>query len=306
MNILLTGASGFLGNIICNKLSGENHLITLGRNAPCNSTDHIICDLGRQVPIFGSGVKIDMVVHAAGKAHIVPRSLEEADNFYEVNYKGTLRLLEGLDALPVKPRAIVFISTVAVYGYDKGTDIDEGHKTNGNSPYALSKIKAEAALREWAVKNNLNCTILRLPLIAGANPPGNLGKMINTISKSRYIRISGNHARKSMVLGEDVARLIPSLCDRNGIFNLTDGEHPSFYAIEEAIRNKYKKNIYFIIPKWLLKGAARLGDLCARFGLPALFTSETFEKITCTLTFSDDKARKELNWKPHSSLTFLQ
>ena len=56
-------------------------------------------------------------------------------------------------------------------------------------PYGRSKIEAEAMIIEWAQKHAVKFLILRLPLIAGINPPGNLGSMINGIKKGFYFNI---------------------------------------------------------------------------------------------------------------------
>jgi hypothetical protein len=58
-------------------------------------------------------------------------------------------------------------------------------------------------------KNNVICTILRLPLIVGENPPGNLGNMIKSIKKRHFFLIKNNNSQKSMVLAKDVANYIP-------------------------------------------------------------------------------------------------
>lgn len=83
-----------------------------------------------------------MVLHACGKAHIVPRTEEEKQAFFDVNYTGTIHLCEALERVG-GPKALIFISTVAVYGYESGEMITEEHPLNGDTPYAKSKIMAE-------------------------------------------------------------------------------------------------------------------------------------------------------------------
>ena len=78
----------------------------------------------------------------------------------------------------------------------------------GGTPYADSKIQAEELLREWGKLNNVNMLILRLPLLVGENPPGNLGSMIRAIKKGYYFRIGDGSARRSMVLAEDIAEVV--------------------------------------------------------------------------------------------------
>src|SRR5690606_10477594 len=115
----------------------------------------------------------------------------------------------------------------------EGVDIKEDSPLDGKTPYAESKALAEAWLGKWAGENGVTLGILRLPLIAGPNPPGNLGAMVNGIRLGRYLSVGQANARKSMVWAEDVARIIPVVAERGGVYNLTDGHHPSFSELEE-------------------------------------------------------------------------
>src|SRR5215210_7641790 len=161
-NYLLTGANGFLGRYIQEHLmvSGKT-IISLGRRRG----NDIICNLSSAVPVFSQ--VIDVVVHAAGKAHMIPTTEAEKRDFFDVNLTGTQHVCKGLEALPHLPNAFVFISTVAVYGKDEGQNISEQHPLLGTTPYAKSKIEAEQFLQQWCADNGIKLSILRLPLIAG-------------------------------------------------------------------------------------------------------------------------------------------
>jgi nucleoside-diphosphate-sugar epimerase len=137
-----------------------------------------------------------------------------------------------------------------------------------------------------------------LPLLVGDNPPGNLGSMIKAINKGYYFNINGGKAKKSMVLIEDVSRFIPKVKAVGGIYNLTDGNHPTFKDLSEAIS---KRKIYNI-PLFIAKLLGLLGDI---FGDTAPVNSKTIKKLISNLTFDDSKARK-LGWEPHSVLEFYK
>lgn len=198
------------------------------------------------------------------------------------------------------------ISTVSVYGREEGEGIPESHPLNDTTPYARSKALAEAAVQEWCEARGVKWIILRLPLVAGPNPPGNLGAIRRAIAKGRYFRIAGNRARKSMVLAEDVARLIPSLEGKSGIFNLTDGIHPTFAEIEAAIAKALGKEIPICLPKGLLAAAGKGGDVLNRLGLSFPLTTARLHKMAATLTFSDVKARRELGWDPRPVIPYIR
>lgn len=289
VQILLTGSSGFLGSIIYHSLL-KNHygLIRIGI-----SDDDIYCNLATSIPKIDT--ECDWVIHVAGKAHVIPKNSKENAEFFEVNLEGTKNLIKGIEASKKLPKSIIFISTVAVYGLEYGTNINEGHDLLGNTPYALSKIQAEEYLRTWCLKNKVILGILRPSLIAGINPPGNLGAMINGIKTGKYLRIGDGSARKSVLMTEDIARIIPKLAEVGGIYNICDNHHPSFYELEELISKQLHKKSPVSIPYWFAKSLALVGDI---IGNKSPINSNKLNKITQSLTFSNEKAKRELDWEP--------
>lgn len=288
MKILITGSSGFLGrNIIqtnCKKFS----ITQLSR-----SDSDLNVDLSQQQPQINQ--IFDLVVHAAGKAHVVPKTEAERQEFFDVNVTGTQNLLRGLEKAPGLPKCFVFISSVAVYGLEKGHLISEDASLLAQDPYGRSKIEAEKIIEEWCAKNNVVCTILRLPLLAGPNPPGNLKSMISGIKKGYYFNIAGGEAKKSIVLAQDVAEIIPTAAKVGGIYNLTDGYHPNFSELSQLIAQQLGRSKPLNMPMWIAKLLAKIGDL---LGSKAPVNSDKLNKITSDLTFDDSKAKGVLEWKP--------
>lgn len=285
MNILITGASGFLGKTIYSNFPAAD---TLGRN----SDNIIIADLSSDIPSLHK--KYDLVIHCAGLAHKTPIDRFEEELFYRVNHNGTLNLLRGLENGHL-PESFLFISTVAVYGKNCGRNINENSVVNPDTPYAKSKVLAEIDTLKWGKENSVKVSILRLPLIVGANPPGNLGLMINGILNGYYFNIAGGNAKKSMVLASDVALIIDKASKISGVYNLTDGYHPSFSELSALIAIQLKKRRPSSIPLWIAGFAAKLGDV---LGKKAPINSEKLRKITSDLTFDDSKAREVLGWDP--------
>ncbi|MBS1530844.1 MAG: NAD-dependent epimerase/dehydratase family protein [Bacteroidetes bacterium] len=295
---LVTGGSGFLGRILTRYLKQTgNEVFLLGRSAENDLTFDISTEFDLRADL-----KFDIVIHAAGKAHSVPRTAHESDEFFDVNFKGTKNLCHALEKLTDKPAAFIFISTVAVYGLDEGIGISESHALNGQTPYAKSKIMAEEWLQGWASESNIKLGILRLPLIAGPNPPGNLSAMIDGIRMGRYFSIGDANAKKSIVWAEDVAGVIPTAAARGGIFNLTDGHHPSFGELEKIIAHALGKKDPMKIPPALAKFMGKTGDI---LGKASPINTNKLKKITSTLTFDDSKARQLLNWNPSPVLEKL-
>ena len=291
--ILLTGGSGFFGRNIIPFIKKKHFVKTLG----ISNHDDYQTDLGSKVPLLTDDY--DLIIHAAGKAHSVPRNLKESQEFFNINTQGIKNLCKALELRRTK--AFIFISSVAVYGEVNGENITEAQSLKGESPYALSKIQAEEFLLDWGSKNGVEITILRLPLLVGKNPPGNLGSMISAIKKGYYFRIGDGSARRSMVLAVDVAQLIASNQIRAGIYNLTDGFHPTFNELELTIAKQCNKKIRSL-PFCLIKFTCKIGDHIKMMPI----NSYKFEKLTSTLTFSDNKAREEMNWNPKSVIEVFQ
>jgi nucleoside-diphosphate-sugar epimerase len=291
--IFITGSNGFLGNIILNVLRENFHLIkTIGRSKEHN----IFCDLAQSIPKLD--VSFNTVIHVAGKAHSVPETTEEKQQFFNVNVNGTFNLLSALEKSGI-PQSFVFISTVAVYGRENGILINENEPLLAKDSYGQSKIQAEKLIQTWCKKYNVTCTILRLPLIAGPNPPGNLASMIKGIKKGYYFNIDGGKAKKSIVLADDVANIIPKAAEIGGIFNLTDGYHPSLNELSSVIAQQLNKKMPGNIPAKLVKSFAIIFDMLGKL---TPINSYMLKKITSDLTFDDSKAREILGWNPKSVL----
>lgn len=287
MRILVTGSNGFLGKCILRKLSMKSSITTLSRN-----NSDLLCDLVNNIPNLSN---FDIVIHAAGKAHSVPKNDLEYDAFFDVNVKGTQNLLYGIELSGTLPKSFIFISSVAVYGVDQGMNISENEPLLAKDPYGLSKIQAEKLVLNWCQKNNIICTILRLPLLVGDNPPGNLGAMISSIRKGYYFNIAGGIARKSMVLTEDVANILLKVTEIGGVYNLTDGYHPNFFELSVVIAKQNRKSRPFNMPYSIAKSISLFGDAVGpKFPL----NSNKLKKITSDLTFDDSIAREVLGWQP--------
>lgn len=290
MTILLTGANGFLGKAIGHHFAAET-MIRLGR-----TTGELIADLQQELPLLPLA---DLVIHAAGKAHAVPGTAAESAAFEHVNVGGTRRLLQALSQAARLPRYFVFISSIAVYGLEHGVLIDENHPLGATDPYGKSKIEAEQLVEKWCRDNDVVCTILRLPLLAGKNPPGNLQAMIKGIAKGYYFDIKVPPVKKSMVLIEDVAVFIEKIYQIGGTYHLTDGYHPGFSEISHLMARQLGKRKPKAIPYLLIRTMAYAGNfLGPRFPI----NIRKLEKMTNTLTFTDQKARTITNWQSRAVL----
>ena len=294
--ILITGASGFLGRELVMAFKNQRDVvITIGRSA----ANSIRCDLSKEIPLLPL---VNIVVHAAGKAHSIAKNPLESKVFYDINIRGTKNLLAALENSTTLDK-FIFISSVSVYGLTSGSDISESMPLAASDPYGISKIEAERLITEWCTEKKISYYILRLPLVAGKLPPGNLGAMVNGIKKNRYLSIGNGSAKKSMVLAGDVAAFISTIDGPSGKYNLTDGYHPSFSELESVIAGYYRKRKPFKLPLFIAKLLGKTGDIAGRkFPLD----TKKLKKIISTLTFNDLSARNLLQWKSRQVLKYWE
>ena len=220
--------------------------------------DDYTVNIAKEIPELYE--RYDIILHAAGKAHSIPKTEKEKQLFFDVNLQGTKNLCTALERTGI-PKAFIFVSTVAVYGCDFGENITEEHPLNGKTPYAMSKRLAEEFLQEWS--------------------------------------IAGGKARKSVLLVQDIATLVPLLTEKGGIYNVCDSYQPTFRELEIVICKQLRKSLPKSVPYWIASCMALLGNV---LGEKAPINTSKLKKITESLTFSNEKAIRELGWKPTNVL----
>lgn len=284
-NVAITGSNGFLGKALVETLSKEFNVIVVTRDQFDFKSSNEISFIKRP----------NIIIHCAGIAHFVPTTPSDSRLFFEINYEGTKRFLQALEVKEYIPESFIYISSVSVYGLSKGIRINETQELSATDPYGKSKILAEKLILDWCTKNNVLCSILRLPLIVGSDPKGNLHKMIQAIESGYYFNVDSGKAKKSMVYIGDICEIIPKVAQIGGIYNLTDTYHPSFGELASIISRTFGKSRVFNLPLPMARYLAKIGDL---LGQKSPFNTSTFEKMSSDLTFDDTKAIQTLDWKP--------
>jgi nucleoside-diphosphate-sugar epimerase len=295
--ILVTGAGGFLGGQVLPSLAAEGTVTVLSRK-PMQGLSTITGDLTASDLSLGHKC-FSAVYHLAGWAHRVPRTEGEREMFFRVNAGGTRNLLRALQQTGQLPQCFVLVSTVAVYGVEAGILLDETTAARATDAYGASKREAEEAVIDWGERHGVRVGIARLPLVAGRRAPGNLGAMVRALRRGRYLGIGSGSARRSMVWAADVGRILPRLAAGGGVFHLTDGQHPSFAELEAALAGALGCKTPWRMPMGLAKAGAWTGNMVNKVtGRNVPLNTRSLTKMTSTLTFSDERARKELGWNP--------
>lgn len=283
-NILLTGASGFIGRHIMAAFQVQSITPdTLHRGAEAN----VVCDLEREIPVLHK--HYDAVIHVAGT--------QEAHRADALNNSGTQRLLDALTPNP--PRHFTYISSVEVYGLNPGENVPESCFLRPDTDYARSKIRAEKLLEKWCATYGVGLTILRLATTAGSGMHGRLDPMVRAICKGYYMHIRGNTARRSLVMADDVAKAVLLTIGVEGIYNVTDGIDHSVIDIADAIAANITAGKRILsLPRSLIKWPLKLFG--GKSGL-----RRTYEELTLTATYSVQALREKVDFNPYNTIEVM-
>lgn len=194
MNLLLTGAAGYVGSHVAHRLAAEGHSLTVIDNlhsgfdwAIPSSAIFVRGDV-RDITFLRGIMKTQSfhaVLHFAALTQ-VGESVLEPLRYYDVNTVGTLRLLQAMKE--AKIHKFVFSSTAAVYR-DSDQIVSEDAELAPVSPYGQSKLFAEKAMRDLAASDgDFRYVGLRYFNVAGAHPDGFIGQA--TLNATHLIKVA--------------------------------------------------------------------------------------------------------------------
>lgn len=161
MKILITGLSGFIGGYLQRRLQSKHELFDLG----CDLLDFEA--VGQRL----KQVNPEFIIHLAARTE-VEQSFYEPISFSEINYAGTVNLIESARHLE-NLKLFVFSSTMETYGWQPESDnilndvegvipvFNEDTPQNPNAPYAVAKVGCELYLKYAARAYNLPFTAFR-------------------------------------------------------------------------------------------------------------------------------------------------
>src|SRR5271157_2823988 len=151
MRLLITGAAGFLGSALANRLEREGHTVrgvddlSTGDPGVLLPEVHFTRgDVNDRPKLWTLLQEVDCVFHLAARV-LVPESVLYPREYNQVNVGGTVTLMEAMRDVGVK--RVVFISSGAIYGQQTVQPVREEALPNPFSPYAVSKLAAEYYIR---------------------------------------------------------------------------------------------------------------------------------------------------------------
>lgn len=296
MNVLVTGADGFVGAALTRRLveRGAGRVRAAVRRNAAPERPGIertfVGDIGPDTNWDAALTGVDAVVHLAAKVHSLKdaRSAQAADEYRRVNTAGTIRLAERAAALGV--RRFVFLSSVKVNG-DEGRFSEDDAPAPGDA-YAVSKHEAEVALRELAARTGLQVVIIRPPLVYGPGVKANFRSLIRAVSRGVPLPFGLVRNRRSLVAVDNLADFIGACLEHPSApgqtFLVSDGEDVSTADLIRRIGIALGRPARLVpVPAGILiAGAAALGR------------REVSQRLVGSLQVDISKARQRLGWAP--------
>lgn len=300
MNILVTGANGFVGKTLCKLLLKDNNkVLAIVRSSWThqyrNLIVHRIDSLTKDFDLSAQLKQIDCVVHLAARAHVSNKITSDSlQQFREVNVNAATLLLKQAASMRVK--RFLYVSSIGVFGDFSETPFNEESKFNPHSDYARSKLEAEFELKQLATELSIELVIVRPVLVYGRNAPGNFNRLVRLVSNIPVLPFGLSNNYRSFISIDNLADFLKRCCFHpaaaNQDFVISDDEDVSIKLFTTAIGKGLERNLLQLpIPISIMRLVAKL------------FRKEKLvEQLLGTLQIDCSKAKTLLNWHPVESM----
>jgi len=302
MNILITGAFGFVGTNISKTIKNEfnPHLIAVDI---FETDNHVYNEFVEWKAIDKlEWNNIDAVIHLAGKAHDTKNTTEDK-TYFDINLGLTQRIFDYF--LKSDARKFIFFSSVkAVADQVKSEQLTEEDIPNPQTAYGKSKLAAENYIldalqnlshtsRSRSVLSDKKVYILRPCMIHGPGNKGNLNLLHKLVQKGIPWPLGNFNNKRSFTSMDNLTFVINRILQTDvvqGIYQMADDEVISTNRLIDmiAVANGKKPRIWNFNKK-MIQGFANLGNI---FHLP--LNSERLKKLTESYVVSNRKIKQAL------------
>ena len=302
MNLIVTGASGFVGRGLLAWLSGRSHSgVATGREPPA----HLPAGwrAARRADVLSGSVEadgIDAVIHLEVKHHVTRPTPADIHGFHHVNVDGTQDWLDWASRHGV--RRFVFLSSIkAVPPGDETervaneTGLSGGRPAEPDTPYGRAKSAAEAAVRDWACADSGRIAVILRPApVYGPGNEANLAAFVQQVVAGKPCLIGLCDAQKSVVSRRNLAAAIEfALRVPNAgceVFNVSDRETYSLGQLADMISALAGAPPPRRIPRALAGCVAFVGDaISAVTGKDFPLTTTRMKQMLATSVFPCSK-----------------
>lgn len=276
MRIIISGASGFVGQNLVNYLSSFNfsiNSISLRNNE------------------WKEQLQGDTIIHLAGKAHDT-KNTSESSEYFKINTYLTKELFDAF--LQSSTKDFIYFSSVKAVTDKVNEVLLEDVKGDPKTPYGQSKWQAEKYILSKEIPAGKRIFIIRPCMIHGPGNKGNLNLLFNVVKKGVPYPLASFQNERSFLGIDNLNFLIKEILENkeipSGVYNFADDEFLSTNDVVRIISSVLNKNNKLIaIPKVLINAMAKMGDLGK---LP--LNSETIQKLTENYRVSNKKIKSAI------------
>lgn len=314
MNLLITGANGFLGSHLCSYFSSQEsyNVWAQTRKQPIQSNRNIkaiVFDLNDDLEHIDLS-QVDVIVHCAGRAHVMNETAASPlDAYRQTNVLGTINLAQKAVKSGVK--RFIYLSSIKVNGEQTTVQaFQPNDNVNIDDPYGLSKYEAEQALIELSKKTDLEVVIIRPVLIYGPNVKANFKSMVSLAAKKIPLPIGCLDNKRSMVSVFNLTDLI-HVCmihpnANREVFLASDQDDISVKQLFEKLAKWQNNQLLMLpVPKSLIVFLASLAGkravasrLCSEL---LVDTTKNTQLLGWTAPYSVDESLEKMFNTPHTN-----
>lgn len=305
MNIVVTGATGFIGKHLCAALADTQHAVTMvSRSAPTETNPNMRLvsniNLQKQVDYETILKDCDVVVHLAGRVHIINDPDHDPESAYiSANTTATLNLARAAVASGVK--RFIFMSSTKANG--ESTVLNEPFRPESTphpmDAYGRSKLEAEIGLLQLAQSSPLEVVIIRPPLVYGPGVRANFLELMKLVHKQIPLPLGSVNNKRSLVGIDNLVSLIVTCADHpaapNHVFLVSDNVDVSTPELVRLIAQAQGRRArLFPFPQILLHLGAKL-----------LRREHLYLRLCGSLQVDISKTMNLLQWRPTASPTAM-
>lgn len=222
MNILITGGSGFIGTRLVENLLEDNHKVKIYDKVESKKYPELttIGDVRDKEALTKACENIDIIYNLAAEHadNVTPLSLYD-----DVNVGGAENVVVVAKANDIKK--IIFTSSVAIYGLDKG-ECEETFEPDPFNEYGRSKLKAEQVFLKWQSEDqNRTLIMLRPSAVFGETNRGNIYNLLKQVHSGKFVIIGKGENKKSIGYVGNIAAFLAYLAENKSgleIYNFSD------------------------------------------------------------------------------------
>ena len=310
MKVLVTGATGFVGQYLIPKLKERNYdVVCLVRPSSDISelkkynVEFYRGDVTKKDTLSGISKGIDYVIHMAARGVVEATSEEDYLKFLNMNVKGTKNLLEEfMDSSRLKK--FIHFSSTAAMGFINKPILNETDDPSPHTPYQKSKRKSELIVLEAFKEKQMPTVILRPCMIYGiGGKKGEYLKFCRLMKKGLFPKVGFGDNMTPMVYVSDVADAAVLALENSIpgevyiVSGATSVRLDDFHR--EVMKNIGKGGGYPFVPKSMaLFGAKCIEKLCDLFGKTPVVTYRNMKSTVTDRTFDISKAENQLGYHP--------